>query len=921
MLRITRRDSTRRFRALLISFFGLLLCTLSACNDPLTERDRHVQEAEKFLGAAYYGAALNEIEAALAISPDHAQSLHLLDKALQRGDRWPRLLHALLQAHQLGLKDTELQLRLLQSLYENQYWEKALRYAATISRDQLSPKQLSEITYHEAIISTALHKTNEAAQKIRSLETQNLPPDLHDFRDDLLISLKLNQLEQRFPFRPSHRMDVLPGAKYWNNDVVDHALDLKQESDAIRDQVLRIYSNNDETRDFALARLALIEDEPESAIKLLTQLLTHHPDHQAAQGLLARSHFLAGHLNAAEQLLLKQTELDRSPQAQRNDANLYFTLLQLKGDQGEMDNVLIKIGAQAEQMPLDEDSLLHLIQADLNTARNTPTVTSALRYKMQQALKRFPHSAYVYAQAAMVHLHYKQVDKAIKAFQEARYLASSDPRFTQALFELFLQTGRLNEARSVAETLKTHFSDHAVTEHNLARLALRENKSELAESLWQDMIVSYPDFYASHIQLASLYRQQGETDRAKDLLDQALRHAPTDAGLNIERAILDDYSGRFSDAKFRLETVKLRDAKNWQAELALGYLALRAGQINQALEHLNKLETHAAHLPAVTLFHARVMQVLDNPVLALADYESLLTQQTGNPEFMLGAAQVEIKLGQLQQAAFRLDQLTSNSPRFTTAYVNTLMDLRVQQGRMEDVEDAIKILIKQDKNRTQANTMFADLLMRKGDYATALKHYQKALFSDPDPAILIKQTEALDALNRRGDAISLIKQKQAQQQDITKLKIRLIDLFLSEGDENAAVNALTNLLDEQPDQLFALTRLANIYYRRGVHETNPRQGNLATAWQYAKRAYAITEVMPEVLSIYGELCILRGRVDEGLHVLERAVAYSPNQGDYLTRLVSAYEKVGRKRKAESWQEIHERALPQQPTQGNLVGLP
>lgn len=868
---------------LLISFL-----TLFACSDDQSKTDKQLTKAHQLIAAGYESAALIEINEILTRTPDSIAALRLRIKTEHGPDHWFKVLPPLLQAKQAGVDDPTLLLTLVAALNETGYADKALRLISELdtSLNEVPDKNALRILQAESL--TKQGKFNEAiALLVREISN----PLLADkYRSALQLSeaeIRLQQLNDQHPFLPAYDNMNLPGSGLWRDQKNQLTAEEVKNLQQIESLLIELSASEDhEAQQLILkSEIALINNNPQIAMTLLDELLAKDKENKVAQTLLVRAHYQSGNYNSAEQYIRKQITLDQTTEQQLNDANILAAILIRKNENEAAEEVLKELYDQGIQ---DQNSLISLGQIALRQSRFNDLKLRVAKEYLESAVTLAPKSAYAHAQLAMFYIQTQSFNLAEKSLKQSRFLASNDPAFSQALMDVYLKTGQLQNALQIANTLISQFPQITSSYQSRAHVYSQMNEQNKAEKDWKKSLSLDAESVTARISLARLYRHQGRLDEAKSLLDNGLKRSPVDPHLQTERAILDDHRGRFKAAYKRLKSIQLQNPNHWQAELALGYLALRAGQINSALASLKQLQNRFSDLPPVLLFEARVMQAIDNPMAARQVYEKLITQQPGHPASILGLVNTHLTLRQTDLAASRIAQFRRNSPRLSASVVSALILLREQQNQLDQVDEDIKILIKQDRNIAVAYTIYADKLLLNGQNEKAVKFYQRALFKHQDSEVLIKLTNALMEVNRAGDAISLLKTMRQQRPDHVYLSLQLAEVLYRSNDQPAAISELQRLLSEHPDNLFALQKIAEYSKQSSAGNVQDKQ-----AWEYAKQAYMISELSPPVLATYGQLCIEKGRTTEGLDALKRAIQSAPQNVRYQLHLVEGLTKAGK----------------------------
>ena len=149
----------------------------------------------------------------------------------------------------------------------------------------------------------------------------------------------------------------------------------------------------------------------------------------------------------------------------------------------------------------------------------------------------------------------------------------------------FIDTGDWQKAE---ETLRAMLRAHPGQADALNLLGIAEEKqgrAEEAEALFRKAVGSNPSLAAVWVNLARLYQDRRDSERALRTLDEGLSHAPKDPRLLSEGATLLADRGDFAEAVRRLRAVPpvARTGDYWEQ---LGRLHLSAGNFAEAEKDL-----------------------------------------------------------------------------------------------------------------------------------------------------------------------------------------------------------------------------------------------------------------------------------------------------------------------------------------------
>lgn len=257
------------------------------------------------------------------------------------------------------------------------------------------------------------------------------------------------------------------------------------------------------------------------------------------------------------------------------------------------------------------------------------------------------------------------------------------------------------------------------------------------------------------------------------------------------------------------------------------------------------------------------------PELARKQFQILHEQQPSDPEILYSLALVEKDIGELDSAESRFELLLSRRQYISASHYYL--------GEID-----------QTNNR----------------HNEALAHYQAVEPGQNYINAMVNATEVLVSLGRQGDAITLVKDEQANAEGLIQENLFMLeaDLYSKTGQMNAAENALTKGVKAFPSSTRLLYARAMLYAQidfisaaekdlKAVLTLVPenaaalnalgytladRTDRYQEAYEYIKQAYALTPNDPAVMDSMGWVAYRLGRYEEALTKLRQAMAALPD---------------------------------------------
>jgi len=150
---------------------------------------------------------------------------------------------------------------------------------------------------------------------------------------------------------------------------------------------------------------------------------------------------------------------------------------------------------------------------------------AAAMVKVQELREDLPGDVKSWLLEADIYEKQGKIEEAIKAYQEAAKIKSSDLHLQQRLANLYTRTKRFDEAEKVLLKVKEIRPDY-LSEYDLGLLYIKMNKFDVAQAQFETSKKLNPFFPEVHRNLGLLERQNGNFSAAKESLDKYLKMKP-----------------------------------------------------------------------------------------------------------------------------------------------------------------------------------------------------------------------------------------------------------------------------------------------------------------------------------------------------------------------------------------------------------
>lgn len=439
---------------------------------------------------------------------------------------------------------------------ENQLEEAVieLRRAADLDSDQFMAH------YYLGTIYMARERFEEAAQSFG--EVLRLRPDLpqvYHLRADALTRLgRLDEASELFEdalrYNPDDYQAMESLAKlYESTNQIDKAIEAYRK---ILSGTLADPSALQEIQT-RLAHALYSSGRLDEAVSLLSDLVESYPGNRALKSLYGLA--LTDHRRYGEAVDVFRSVLGDSPSPEENLGDLDLTY--------HLGRALAGMGSRAEAI----DVFAALMQA-------TEGAKSGAKLE--------------YRNAARVHMgllcqRERRYDQAIKLLEEARQAEPDDPRGTIRLAFALKEAGRGQEALDLSRALLAERPDPDVVMFR-AQLLSESDRLDEAVSLLSEHIAETDD-ETPYVVLSQLYLDHGRYAEAEDVVGDALKQFSDSEALLFQLAAIYEQRKEFDRAEAEFKKLLDKNPQHYSALNYLGYMLADNGvQLQEALRYVQK---------------------------------------------------------------------------------------------------------------------------------------------------------------------------------------------------------------------------------------------------------------------------------------------------------------------------------------------
>ncbi len=649
----------------------------------------------------------------------------------------------------------------------------------------------------------------------------------------------------------------------------DKLADARREVDA----ALKASPNSLQAR-YTQALIDFREKKTEIARDHLAAVLKSAPDFVPALLLGGSIEYALGNLQTAEAHLKKVVKVAPN--------NLYAVRL-LAASQlrlGRPDDAARTLAPALKSA--NQDAGVLVVAGEIALAKKD--FAQASKY-FEQAVQRSPDSAAIRTELGISRL--AQGDsRAMTDLQAAADMEGSSSRADTFIILNQLQQKQFDAALASIAALEKKQSANPLTWNYRGAAYLGKQDAVRARDSFSQALKLDPAFFPAAANLAQLDLNDKQPAAARQRFEAILKADPKH--LNAMLALA-DLSLRDKDEKTYVSWLEKAAATHPQAlqpRVALARYLLAKGDKNQALTLAREAVNANPDNPAALDLLGNTQLALGDTSNALGSYRKMAERLRGKAEPLFKIASVQIVAKDFVGARKTLLDALRIQPDFLGAQL-MLGGVEIQGGRFDEAHKLARLVQQKKPDSPAGFILEGDTAFARKDFSAALAAYERAHKLAPSGALLVRQLQVFNAIQRPEEGEKrLITWLATHPQDASTRAV-LAESLIQRKQYAAAAEHYLVLNKSNPGNLVVLNNLA-----WALSELNDRR-----ALSFAGQALKLQPDNPAVLDTYGWLHVRMGDAAKGLDFLKNALSKAPDSAEIQWHLAYALNANGDKVRA------------------------
>jgi putative PEP-CTERM system TPR-repeat lipoprotein len=596
---------------------------------------------------------------------------------------------------------------------------------------------------------------------------------------------------------------------------------------------------------YAKAVLAFHEKRYEDCRELLQGVLATSPKHMPSVLLVGHMALAMGDIEQAHDAFVFY--LNRFPghiQARKMHA---LTLLRKQQPESAVDTLRPFLHldiSDADFFGIAGHALLQI--GDLQLAKQV----------LGRAVKLKPDNPRLLTDLGLAHLSTGGVMEGIAELQKAVAFAPTDVRSASELVFALLARGRLDEATSVAERLRTTVPE-APEPHWLGGMVkLARNDVEGGRGSLEQALKVRPSFLPAAGALARLDVRSGNRASARARFERVLVQTPKNTEAMIALAQLKARDGELSEATALATKAETEAPNAIHVHVALAQLHLQSGRIEDALTAARRARELNPRDPTAVEILARVQAAAGDSAGAVLSYTTLANMRPRSPDVRLALANAHQIVGDRRAAMEVVRHGLSIAPA-DGRLIKLFASLLIEDKRYDDALSLAAVVRERQPKSGLASIIEGEARIARGEYRVAVAAFRQADAFEPDGLVRLRIHQAETAmLGREADLKPLEDWLVTHPRDVT-VRVYIADAMVRSGWAAEAISHYEAALKVLPKDIRILNNLADAL----LHVKSPR------AVDVARQAFDQRPEDPTLALTYGAALVESGRTNEALQIL------------------------------------------------------
>ncbi|WP_455209079.1 XrtA/PEP-CTERM system TPR-repeat protein PrsT, partial [Kaarinaea lacus] len=860
-----------------MQWFLLLVALLIVGCDSKQDIATHMQKAQSLQAEGKYRAAIIELKNVLQQDANHQEARYLLGTIyVAMGDGLSAEKH-LNKALSLGVAPERIQVPLVKALVLQAKYDEALSQVAGVNNVPVAEKSELQVLQGEAYLAkgdidkavvsyeeaSKLNKDNSAAMlglakvslvkgDYEKAETQISPISEADENAVEMLLLKAEVASKRQQFDEVEKLyrraleiceqRNLRGAALNVRSKLAFTLLVNNKTDEALQQIAQLQkAAPDSLFPKYLRGLAAYQQQDfDVALEYLQQVTSKAPEHMPSTLLLGAVHYAKGNYEQANSYLT--TFVNNTPT--HIQARKLLGVVRLKLNRpGEAVEVL----EGAVSSTNDDSGLLALIGQAATFSGNTELGVDYLK----KAKKAKPDSSSIRAELAKVYLRQGAYDSAIK---ELETITGDDvDRAKLLLVYTHLRKEDFASAKATVKEMLSQKPDSPAWWTVSGGVEMIAGNRLKARADFNKALELQNDFVQARLNLAKMEFEDGRLDEAKNQFDKILSKDAENVSALMGMAQVAERYGEVEQALDWIEKARQANEQVLMPRLVLSRYYFKTGDYDKSLAIAREAALfHQGNVEVNRLIAASLVQS-GRTDEALESYKQIIKNDPQNPQWYVELANVYRSMKNFPSARSVLEKAIELQKNYLPAKA-ILASIDIQEDKLEDAMAMARQITKDHSQSSVGYMLTGDVYTRENKLKEAQQAYIKGFEVEPTLVLVNKIFLLSEPLKNFDKSIEIIQRWLKDHPEDVSSRMYLALSYQQVNKPAAAEAEYKTILQQQPDNVMALNNMAYLLMDKDVKR----------ALDYAEQAYKKVPDNFAIMDTYGWVLAQSGATDQAI---------------------------------------------------------
>lgn len=394
------------------------------------------------------------------------------------------------------------------------------------------------------------------------------------------------------------------------------------------------------------------------------------------------------------------------------------------------------------------------------------------------------------------------IEAVIGDYKQLIELYPDADNFKLSLASIYAMTDKLQLAEAILREMVDKKPDSVEPKIVLLEFLNAKNKDRVSAE-FKSMVDSAKDNSAAALELSKWMLVSGYADDAEYGLNKIVSLGVNDnTGLAAQTILaeIDLNKKEFDKAEKSISAVLEVNSDFVDASLLKARLFLMQNKVDDAIDLLNKTVWTKNDSDQAYMLLGQAYSLKKDQKQADKNFKQALELNPANIQAFIPVYSGYIQANQKETARQYLNKALKAKPNQVLLLTNKA-DLDISEKKWDEAQETVQRIALFSKNKAVPIYLQANVLQGKGQYADAIKLYEKLLNEFPEHVnSMVNLVRSYEALKERDKAFTFLEAQQRKHPENLAIVGVLSDLYMANNNYDKAKQLLTQQIKQSPDK-------------------------------------------------------------------------------------------------------------------------